>query len=320
MQRRLEASMLTKLSICRTMVATFTAEEILEITTGRLAQGMMPDESDAAELCIDTREIKEGSWFVALRGDRFDGHDFLGDAFSSGALGCIVSERGSYPIASSSFPLIAVDDTLSALKSLARNWRRRLNPTVVAITGSKKQPFGLMTQMMSRVMSTNFDDRLHFVPPTAVLPAGEALVCLLSLDETTRYCLFELTPRSIDELSLLTAALSPNILVITKEGYGDLKAGAVGGDAIEALGELLANTDTRKRLVIAEDPPGDELEKFVSYFPGRVEVFDSSNPPALPEGFAKSELAQHLWCVLTAAREMGLQDSDVLSLFSLDTA
>lgn len=302
------------------MVATFTAEEILEITTGRLAQGMMPDESDAAELCIDTREIREGAWFVALRGDRFDGHDFLGDAFSSGAMGCIVSERGSYPIASSSFPLIAVDDTLAALKSLARNWRRRLNPTVVAITGSKTRPFGLVTQMMSRVMSSSFEDRLHFVPPTAVLPPGEALTALLTLDETTRYCLFELTPRSIDELSLLTAALNPNILIITDEGYADLKAGAAGGDAIEALGELLANMDTRKRLVIAQDPPGLELEKFVSYFPGRIEVFDASNSPPLPGGLEGSELAQHLWCVFTAAREMGLQDADVLSLFSMNSA
>lgn len=302
------------------MVATFTAEEILEITTGRLAQGMMPDESDAAELCIDTREIKEGAWFVALRGDRFDGHDFLGDAFSSGALGCIVSERGSYPIASSSFPLIAVDDTLAALKSLARNWRRRLNPTVVAITGSKHRPFGLVTQMMSRVMSSSFEDQLHFVPPTAVLPAGEALTGLLTLDETTRYCLFELTPRSIDELSLLTAALSPNILIITDEGYGDLKSGAAGGDAIEALGELLANMDTRKRLVIAQDPPGPELDKFVSYFPGRIEVFDAANPPQLPGGLEMSDLAQPLWCVFSAAREMGLQDADVLSLFQMNSA
>ncbi|MCC6980106.1 MAG: hypothetical protein IT343_17440 [Candidatus Melainabacteria bacterium] len=302
------------------MVATFTAEEILEITTGRLAQGMMPDESEAAELCIDTREIREGAWFVALRGDRFDGHDFLGDAFSSGAMGCIVSERGSYPIASSSFPLIAVDDTLAALKSLARNWRRRLNPTVVAITGSKTRPFGLVTQLMARVMSSSFDDQLHFVPPTAVLPAGEALTGLLTLDETTRYCLFELTPRSIDELSLLTSALSPNILIITDEGYRDLKAGAAGGDAIEAIGELLANMDTRKRLVIAQDPPGRELEKFTSYFPGRIEVFDASNPPTLPGHLEAGELTQPLWCVFTAAREMGLQDAEILSLFSMDTA
>ncbi len=304
------------------MVATFTAEEILEITTGRLAQGMMPDESDAAELCIDTREIQEGSWFVALRGDRFDGHDFLGDAFSAGAMGCIVSERGSYPIASSSFPLIAVDDTLIALKCLARNWRRRLNPTVVAVTGRKLQPFGIVTQLMSRVMSSNFEEQFHFVPPTAVLPAGEALICLLSMDESARYCLFELTPRSVDELSLFCSALTPNILIITEEGYRDLKAGAAGGDAIEALGEVLANLDSRRRLAISEDPPGSELHKFVPYFPGRLEVFaeGQTNPLPVSDFLENRDLAQHLWCVFTAAREMGLNEAEVLSLLSMDTA
>lgn len=304
------------------MVATFTAEEILEITTGRLAQGMMPDENEAAELCIDTREIKEGSWFVALRGDRFDGHDFLGDAFSAGALGCIVSERGSYPIASSSFPLIAVDDTLTALKSLARNWRRRLSPTVIAVTGTKQQPFGIVTQLMARVMSSNFGEQLHFLPPTAVLPAGEALTCLLSMDETSRYCLFELTPRSVEELSLFCSALTPNILIITEEGYRDLKAGAAGSDAIEALGEVLANMDTRKRMVIAENPPGAELQKFATVFPGRFEVFSEAQPnPIVAGAFADNrELAQHLWCVFTAAREIGLDEAEVLSLLSMENA
>ncbi|HIA52229.1 MAG TPA: hypothetical protein EYN91_09110 [Candidatus Melainabacteria bacterium] len=304
------------------MVATFTAEEILEITTGRLAQGMMPDENEAAELCIDTREIKEGAWFVALRGDRFDGHDFLGDAFSSGALGCIVSERGSYPIASSSFPLIAVDDTLAALKSLARNWRRRLSPTVVAVTGTKRQPFGMVTQLMARVMSSSFGEQLHFLPPTAVLPAGEALTCLLSMDETARYCLFELTPRSIEELSLFCGALTPNILIITNEGYGDLKAGAAGADGIEALGEVLANMDTRKRIVISEDPPGSELQKFAAVFPGKFEVYSetASNPLASASFAQNRELAQHLWCVFTAAREMGLDEAEVLSLLSMESA
>ncbi|PZM85828.1 MAG: hypothetical protein DKT66_00030 [Candidatus Melainabacteria bacterium] len=304
------------------MVATFTAEEILEITTGRLAQGMMPDENEAAEICIDTREIKEGAWFVALRGDRFDGHDFLGDAFASGALGCIVSERGSYPIASSSFPLIAVDDTMIALKSLARNWRRRLSPTVVAVTGSKKQPFGVVTQLMARVMSSSFDEQLHFLPPSAVLPVGDALSCLLAMDEVSRYCLFELTPRSIEELSLFCGALTPNILIVTNEGYSDLKAGAAGGDAIEALAEVLANMDTRKKMVISEDPPGTEMQKFASVFPGRFEIYsETAENPIVGSAFAENrELAQHLWCVFTAAREMGVDEAEVLSLLSMENA
>ncbi|MGH9552120.1 MAG: Mur ligase domain-containing protein, partial [Terriglobales bacterium] len=120
------------------MTAQFTGEEIIELTGGRLAMGMMPDE--AGTICWDTRALQEGAWFIALPGKRFDGHDFLGDAFSSGALGCIVEERGSYPIASTSFPLIAVEHTYDAFQQLARNWRRRLNPRVIAVTSSPSEP------------------------------------------------------------------------------------------------------------------------------------------------------------------------------------
>jgi UDP-N-acetylmuramoyl-tripeptide--D-alanyl-D-alanine ligase len=95
----------------------FTAEEIIEITQGRLASGLMPDE--AGSICTDTRVIEEGQWFLALCGETFDGHDFLGDAFAGGALGCIVQERANYPIAGTSFPLIAVDDTAIALTQLS---------------------------------------------------------------------------------------------------------------------------------------------------------------------------------------------------------
>ncbi len=94
----------------------FTGEQIIETTQGRLASGLMPDQ--AGSICTDTRIIEEGQWFLALCGKVYDGHDFLGDAFAGGALGCIVQERGSYPIASTSFPLIAVDDTVIALKQL----------------------------------------------------------------------------------------------------------------------------------------------------------------------------------------------------------
>jgi hypothetical protein len=121
---------------------------------------------------------------------------------------------------------------------------------------------------------------------------------------------------------LFCSALAPNILVITDEGYRDLKAGAAGGDAIEALGEVLANMDTRRRLAIAEDPPGSELQKFVPYFPGRLEVFSRAQPIPVPSSvlMENSELEQHLWCVFTAAREMGLEEAEVLSLLSMENA
>src|SRR5262245_326034 len=116
------------------MAAQFTGEEIIEITAGRLAAGMMEDA--AGSVCTDTRQISEGDWYLALSGEKFDGHDFLGDAFSAGAAGAIVEERPAYAIGNQRFPLIAVESTLNAYQALARNWRMRINPLVVGVTGS----------------------------------------------------------------------------------------------------------------------------------------------------------------------------------------
>jgi hypothetical protein len=115
------------------VTATYTAEEILEITKARLASGLMPD--DAGKICPDTRLLQEGDWYLALSGPNYDGHDFIGDAFAGGAIGAIVAERGGYSIASTSFPLLAVSSPELAYAALARNWRRRMNPKVVLVLG-----------------------------------------------------------------------------------------------------------------------------------------------------------------------------------------
>ncbi|MGD8602476.1 MAG: Mur ligase domain-containing protein, partial [Gemmatimonadota bacterium] len=84
-------------------------------------------------VCTDSRSVEEGQLYVALVGDRFDGHDFVADATSKGARGVVVSRE---PTSETDVKLYPVDDTLVALGALAAYRRRRLNAPVVAITGS----------------------------------------------------------------------------------------------------------------------------------------------------------------------------------------
>lgn len=289
--------------------ASFSAEEILEITGGRLAQGLMPDE--AAEICTDSRDLKEGAWFVALSGERYDGHDFIGDAFAAGALGCIVAERGSYPIAATSFPLIAVKDTMEALETLARNWRRRISPKVIAVAGRREQPISNITLMLSQVLSEFAEDAFKFVPPSTLLSLGESLKSLLAIEETTRYLLAELTPSSISELTIIARSLQPNIVVITSSGFANLQGEGGEDDVISAHGELLANMDSRLRVAFIEDPPGGALKSFISYYPGRVDVFDRSQSIEPIVDFIDGLSQQDVWCVLKVCRELGIDDETI---------
>lgn len=108
-----------------------TVAMVAEATGGRVVAG---DASRAfAGVSIDTRAIGPGSMFVALRGDRFDAHDFLADAIAGGAAGVLVS---SEPREALGVVTIVVSDTLVALQSLARAVRGASGARVIAITGS----------------------------------------------------------------------------------------------------------------------------------------------------------------------------------------
>ena len=78
-----------------------------------------------AGVSTDTRSIRRGDLFVALRGERFDGHDFLAAAALAGAAGAVVDRRyaGRFPL-----PVVIVEETRQGLGELARHWRARFAP------------------------------------------------------------------------------------------------------------------------------------------------------------------------------------------------
>src|SRR5690242_397247 len=94
--------------------------------------------SVAAGYSIDSRTIASGELFIAIKGERFDGHDFLSDAFARGAVGAIVARDrlASAKKNSGAKPLLVVDDTLKALQRLASTARKHWGKRVIGITGS----------------------------------------------------------------------------------------------------------------------------------------------------------------------------------------
>lgn len=115
------------------IVAAFalTAGLVAHATDGRLVAG--PPDAEFASVSIDSRTIRPGALFVAIKGERFDGHAYLGQARQRGAAGVLVSER---PAGAYGLPTVLVSDTVAALQALGREVRRRSGATVIAITGS----------------------------------------------------------------------------------------------------------------------------------------------------------------------------------------
>jgi len=197
-------------------------------------------------ISTDSRSIAEGALYLALRGERFDGHDFVAEAFARGATGAVVSR----PVeAQSCEQLYPVDDTLVALGALAAYRRQALDVPVVAITGSsgKTSTKDLARAAVgggARVHATsgNFNNRIG-MPLTLLATPSEVEVVIL-----------ELGSNEPGEIATLAAIAQPDIGVVTTVGESHLeKLGSLEGVLEEKLDLLRAVAD-HGACVVGDEP------------------------------------------------------------------
>jgi UDP-N-acetylmuramoyl-tripeptide--D-alanyl-D-alanine ligase len=173
-------------------------------------------------ISIDSRAVKPGDLFVAIKGDKFDGHDFLGDVCAKGAVAAIVEER-RVAVLPPGGPVIAVSDTRKALGAIGAAYRRHFNTRAVAIAGSngktstKEFVAAVLRQKLEVVWSAASFNNDIGVPLT-----------LLNLERKHQAGVFEVGTNHPGELRPLLEMVQPEIGVITSVGrehlefFGDL--------------------------------------------------------------------------------------------------
>ena len=194
----------------------------------------------------DTRQIGAGDLFVALKGDRFDAHDFLADAKGKGAAAAVV--RRETPRVDG-LPVFEVADTLVALGLLARARRRRLprGYPVVAITGSSGKTS--TKEMIRAVLATRY--RTHATSGNLNNLVGVPLTILAAPDDTEALVV-EAGASVPGEIARLRDVIEPTIAAITNVGY----AHVAGFGSLEGvLREKLALVDGVGVAVVGTDPP-----------------------------------------------------------------
>jgi len=129
-------------------MANLTSDEIVKATGGEL---LSENASSFPGVSIDSRNISEGEMFFALRGQKFDGHDFLEDALLKGGGAVIDSRQSPLPVGR---VIIFVEDTLKALQDLAHFLRTRQDIPVIAITGSNGKT--TTKEMVYAILSSRF--------------------------------------------------------------------------------------------------------------------------------------------------------------------
>ncbi len=196
-----------------------TVNEIVEATGGTVLCGR---EQAFSGLSIDSRNIQSGELFVALRGERFDGHNFVPDALRRGS-GALVATPPAEPADGKT--IILVQDTLKALQAIARFRRSKRNVPVVGVTGTngKTTTKELIASVLSRTnralrTSGNFNNHIG-------LP-----LCVSNMQGDEDFMVLEMGSNRRGDIRDLCEIAYPDIAVVTNvgqahlEGFGSMEA------------------------------------------------------------------------------------------------
>jgi len=215
-------------------------------TGGRLVLPVVPQGGDCAGrntddnaiiitgVSIDSRTIDPGEAFVAIAGEQFDGHRFVGDAVKGGASLVVVSDEDAIDCGrEAKVPALVVEDTVESLGNLARVWRGELmeagKVTVIGITGScgKTTTKGFLDSILSTIMN-------GCVSPKSFNNSIGVPLTILSTKLSDRYLLSEIGTNGPGEVAELGGIVRPDIAVITNVGRSHLEGlGSVEGVARE---------------------------------------------------------------------------------------
>jgi UDP-N-acetylmuramoyl-tripeptide--D-alanyl-D-alanine ligase len=197
----------------------------------------------------DTRSIKSGDVFVALRGSNFDGHKFVPAAVAKGAIAVVTEEDLSTQLGEG-VPQLIVKDTLQAYQAIAQWWRNQLTIPVIGVTGSfgkttTKELIGAVLATQGKVLKTqaNYNNEIG-VPKT-----------LLELSLEDDFAVIEMAMRGRGEIALLSQIARPDIGVITNVGTAHI--GRLGSEEAiaEAKCELLAEMPSDSVAILNADNP-----------------------------------------------------------------
>jgi UDP-N-acetylmuramoyl-tripeptide--D-alanyl-D-alanine ligase len=220
----------------------FDLERVARIVGGRICGNKL--NCSLSSVSTDSRNMEAGALFVPLRGQRFDGHDYISQAVKNGAAACLSEEV----IEGLSIPVICVADSLKALGEIAAAYRLQLNGPLIGVTGSagKTTTKDMLASILSQVApglktAGNFNNLIG-------LP-----LTLMKLEKSHKWAVIEMGTSALGEIERLTEIAQPTIGIITNIGPAHLET-LHGLDGVaRAKGELFAGLKGGTAVVNLDD-------------------------------------------------------------------
>ena len=194
-------------------------------------------------LSTDSRQVKADQLFVALKGEKFDGHNFIDEQLCAQASALFLQRD-----VDSTLPKIIVDDTLLGLSNWAQAWRNKVNPLVIGVTGSNgkttvKQMLSSIFSRLGPTCSTQGNLNNHIGVP----------LTLLQLEQHDQYAVIEMGANHLGEINHLSHLVTPDIAIITNAGPAHLEGfGSIQGVA-QGKGEIINGVKPNGIIVLNAD-------------------------------------------------------------------
>lgn len=249
---------------------------------------------------IDSRTVTSGELFFAVKGERFDGHDFVAGAVARGAVAAVVSRArvASLPDAALAVPLLVAEDSLQALQSLASHVRRQWGKRLVAVTGSAgktttKEAIAAALGAKYMVLKSRGNLNNAFGLPLQ----------LLRLEKEHDFAVIEMGMNHLGEIATLARIAAPDWGVVTNVGAAHIENFAEGQAGIaRAKFELVAALPSSGVAFLNCDDP--YVSQFGRNFLGRA-VYFGAGPCADPQIMGVSEDREGLHVTYRAGERTG---------------
>lgn len=230
-----------------------TAKFVLDGVRGRLLSGS--ENESFRGVSIDSRTLDSRSVFICIQGDRFDGHDFLKEAYHKGPAGIVLSDPGRIPAdwKNGEKPgpfVVQVEDTLKALQDLARHHRNRMSAKVIAVTGTNGK--STTKEMIAALAQTRFSahkNRGNFNNHIGVP------LTLFDLEPEHEVAILEMGMSGPGEIRRLAEIARPDVGVITNISTAHLERLKTVRDVQAAKGELFEALGPEQTAVVNADDP-----------------------------------------------------------------
>ena len=298
----------------------WTPQQVAEAARARLI-APAPHATGPERVTIDSRDAGPGALFVGLTGEHADGGRFAPQALAAGAWGVLTTPEHAHAAqCAPSGVLLAADDPLKALQTLATAWRQQLGAQVIGVTGStgKTSTKDLLSALLTPYRRTvasraNFNTEIGLPLEILAAPAG------------TEVLILEMGMRGVGQIAELAAIAQPDVAVIVSVGpvhlelLGTVEAVAAakaeliaglkpGGTAITPAAEPLLDPHRRTDVTNVSFGPGGDV-RLTGETATTVQIDAQGEPIELQVPFTQAHLRTNLLAAVAGARAVGVTPS-----------